>query len=81
LVPKCHNPGTEELPLGDSLLAVNNPRGWINPTLPTAAACLGCHTDKSVASHALANTTSLGEGCPVCHDPNGQFSVDKMHAR
>ncbi len=78
---KCHNPGTEQLPLGDNLLAVNNPRGWINPTLPTAAACLACHTDKSAASHALANTTTLGEGCPVCHGPNGQFSVDKMHAR
>ncbi|HKW96460.1 MAG TPA: OmcA/MtrC family decaheme c-type cytochrome [Bryobacteraceae bacterium] len=78
---KCHNSGTEELPLGDSLLSVNNPRGWINPTPPTTAACLGCHTDKSAASHALANTTTLGEGCPVCHDPNGQFSIDKMHAR
>ena len=78
---KCHVAGSEQLPLNDNLLPVVNPRGYINPTPPTTAACIGCHTDKPTASHALANTTSLGEACPVCHGPDADFSIDKVHAR
>jgi OmcA/MtrC family decaheme c-type cytochrome len=78
---KCHVAGSEQLPLKDNLLSVVTPRGYTNPTPPTAAACLACHTDKSAASHALGNTTSLGEACPVCHGPDADFSIDKVHAR
>jgi OmcA/MtrC family decaheme c-type cytochrome len=78
---KCHVAGSEQLPLGDALLSVVTPRGFMNPTPPTTAACLGCHVTKSAASHALANNTTLGEACDVCHGPSGQFSIDKVHAR
>lgn len=78
---KCHVNSSEQLPLGDNLLNVTTPRGYINPTPPTTAACIACHTDKTAASHAVANTTPLGEACVVCHGPDAQFSIDKIHAR
>ncbi|MBZ5596659.1 MAG: OmcA/MtrC family decaheme c-type cytochrome [Acidobacteriia bacterium] len=78
---KCHVNSSEQLPLGDNLLNVTTPRGYINPTPPTMAACVACHTDKTAASHAVANTTQLGEACVVCHGPDAQFSIDKIHAR
>jgi OmcA/MtrC family decaheme c-type cytochrome len=78
---KCHVNSSEQLPLSDALLNVQTPRGYINPTPPTTAACTACHTDKSAMSHAVANTTSLGEACVVCHGPDAQFSIDQVHAR
>jgi hypothetical protein len=72
---------SEQLPLADNLLSVVNPRGLINPTPPTTAACIACHDDRPAASHALGNTTRLGEACPVCHSPDALFSIDKVHAR
>ena len=78
---KCHVNASEQLPLGDGLLNVTTPRGYINPTPPTTAACIACHTDKTAASHAMANTTTLGEACVVCHGPSAQFSIDQVHAR
>jgi hypothetical protein len=60
---------------------VASPGGFTPTTAPIAAACQGCHDDKSTASHALANTTSLGESCATCHGSNGEFAVDKVHAR
>ena len=78
---KCHTAGSEQLPLADNLLNVNNPRALINPTPPTTAACTACHDNRTAASHAMANTTALGEACEVCHSSDAQFSVDKVHAR
>src|SRR5215471_2904406 len=78
---KCHVNASEQLPLKDNLLNVVTPRGYMNPTTPTAAACLACHDDKPAASHALGNTTTLGEACSVCHSPDAQFAIDKVHAR
>jgi cytochrome c553 len=60
---------------------VNTTGQFLPSTGPIAAACQGCHDDKATASHALANTTSLGESCVTCHGINGQFSVDSVHAR
>jgi len=60
---------------------VASPGGFTPATAPIAAACLGCHDEKSTASHALANTTSLGESCATCHGANAEFAVDKVHAR
>jgi OmcA/MtrC family decaheme c-type cytochrome len=78
---KCHVNESEDLPLSPNLLPVVTPRDYLNPTQPETAACLACHTDKATASHALANTTTLGESCDVCHGSDGEFSVDKVHAR
>lgn len=77
----CHVNGSEQVPLPDSLLPVQNPAAFINPAPPATAACLACHDGKTSASHALANTTQLGEACSVCHSDGAQFSVNKVHAR
>jgi OmcA/MtrC family decaheme c-type cytochrome len=79
---KCHVNGSEQLPLPANLLSVITPRDYITITPPTTAACLGCHTDKSTASHALSNISgALGESCDVCHGQSAEFSIDKVHAR
>jgi OmcA/MtrC family decaheme c-type cytochrome len=76
----CHTNGSEQnLPVG--LNPVVDPQGWINPVQPTSSACSGCHVSKGEASHFLANTTSLGEGCAVCHASGAQFAVDAVHAQ
>ena len=77
----CHVNNSQELPLPDGLLPVVDPRGLLNPDMPTTAACTGCHTTVYAASHALANTTRLGESCAACHGTSADFSVDKVHAQ
>ena len=78
---ECHVNGSEQLPLKDNLLSVQDPRGFLPVIGPTTAACTACHTDKSTASHALTNTNQLGESCAVCHGPDDDFAVSKVHAR
>ncbi|HYM12581.1 MAG TPA: OmcA/MtrC family decaheme c-type cytochrome [Bryobacterales bacterium] len=79
---QCHANSSEQLPLRDGLLPSLQPRGWYSPQLPTAAACLACHTEKAPAAHALAQTSQqLGESCEVCHGPDADFAIDKVHAR
>jgi len=78
---KCHVNNSQQLPLPRNLLQVKDPRGWLNPVGPESAACLGCHDNLPAASHALANTSALGESCAACHGPNREFSVDRVHAR
>jgi OmcA/MtrC family decaheme c-type cytochrome len=78
---KCHLPDTEQLPLPKGVLPSVAPRDYINPMQPVTAACLACHGSQEAASHALLNTSSLGEACRVCHGPTAEFSVDKVHAR
>jgi OmcA/MtrC family decaheme c-type cytochrome len=77
----CHVNGSEQLPLEETAIQVNNPRGMLNPVGPTAAACTSCHTSVYAASHALVNTSRLGESCAACHGPNADFSVSRSHAR
>jgi len=79
----CHVNSTEQndLPLMTSLNQVTDPQGWINPVQATASACSGCHVSKAEASHFLANTTALGEGCAVCHTSGAQFAVDAEHVQ
>jgi OmcA/MtrC family decaheme c-type cytochrome len=64
-----------------AVAAVASPGGFTPTTLPIAAACQGCHDDRSTASHALANTTALGESCTACHGQSSDFSMDKVHSR
>ena len=76
----CHVNGSESnLPTGRSL--VKNPQAPINPMGAITTACTGCHATMATASHALANTTSLGESCATCHGPTSEFSVSKVHAQ
>jgi OmcA/MtrC family decaheme c-type cytochrome len=76
----CHIKSSEQnLPIG--LNQVVDPQGWINPNLAVAGACSGCHTSKAEASHFLANTTSLGESCTVCHSSGAAYAVDQVHAQ
>jgi OmcA/MtrC family decaheme c-type cytochrome len=76
----CHVNGSEQnLPVG--LNATTDPQGPINPDPPVTAACTGCHTAIATASHAVANTTVLGESCQVCHATGAAFSVSQVHAQ
>lgn len=77
----CHVGNSEQLPLRQGLLPSQAPRDEINPKEPITAACLACHTSRPAASHALLNTSRLGEACEVCHGPNADFSINKVHAR
>jgi OmcA/MtrC family decaheme c-type cytochrome len=75
----CHiNASEQNLPVG--LNPVIDPQGPINPILTVASACTGCHLNLATASHALANSTTLGESCTVCHSSGAAFSVGQMHA-
>ena len=60
---------------------VRDPQGPINPVKPITSACTGCHVSISTASHALVNTSVLGESCDTCHGPTSQFSVARVHAQ
>jgi OmcA/MtrC family decaheme c-type cytochrome len=76
----CHVNGSEQnLPFG--LANVLDPQGPVLVNPPISSACSGCHVDIPAASHMLANTTSLGEACPVCHSAGAAFAVDKVHAQ
>lgn len=77
----CHLAGTYMVENVGAQAMVATTGHYLPMTGPIAAACQGCHDDKSTASHALANTTVLGESCAACHGANGEFSVDKVHAR
>ena len=79
---KCHLNGSEQLPLPDSELPSQQPRGWFTPQQPATTACLACHTEKSAAAHAVLNASpQLGEACEVCHGQDADFSINKVHAR
>jgi OmcA/MtrC family decaheme c-type cytochrome len=79
---QCHVNNSEQLPLREGLLPSQAPRDLITVKQPIQAACLACHTDRPPAAHAALNTSpQLGESCEVCHGPNADFSIDKVHAR
>jgi OmcA/MtrC family decaheme c-type cytochrome len=77
----CHLAGTYLPENIGAQAAVASTKGFTKTTLPTAAACQGCHDDKATASHALANTTAIGESCVACHGSSKEFSVDRVHQR
>lgn len=60
---------------------VLDPQGFINPVKPNSSTCIGCHVTADASSHALANTTLIGESCVVCHGTGSAFAVGKMHAQ
>ena len=76
----CHTNGSEnpsDAQLNESPVAT--PQYPLNPMQPTTTACYGCHDAKSMLSHALTNTTQLGESCSVCHSTSADFSPTKVH--
>jgi OmcA/MtrC family decaheme c-type cytochrome len=75
---KCHVNSSNELPIG-ATLNVSSPRAFIPSMGPITAACTACHDPEATASHALSNTTSLGEACIVCHGEGAQFAVSAVH--
>jgi OmcA/MtrC family decaheme c-type cytochrome len=77
----CHMPGTYLVENVGAQAMVASPGGFTPTTAPIAAACQGCHDDKATASHALANTTVIGESCAACHSAGEEFSVDRVHQR
>jgi OmcA/MtrC family decaheme c-type cytochrome len=76
----CHVNNSQRLPLPDGVQQVQDPQGLLNPVGPESVSCLSCHTTVDAASHALINTSRLGESCAVCHGPNADFSVARVHA-
>jgi len=77
----CHKTGTYLVESVGATANVASPGGFTKTTPPISAACQGCHDDKATASHALANTTVIGESCAACHSAGEQFSVDRVHQR
>ena len=77
----CHVNGSEQLPLSAGHLSVNDPEAPIPNPGPETAACVSCHTAIFASSHALANTTTLGESCSACHGSSADFSINRVHAR
>lgn len=76
----CHvNSSEQNLPIG--LNAVTVPQSAVNPMPRTTADCTACHATTNALSHAAGNTSTLGESCKVCHGPNGDWAVSKMHAQ
>jgi OmcA/MtrC family decaheme c-type cytochrome len=78
---KCHVGTTYTVPLPDGLAPTDAPAFFTTPLQPTASACLGCHNAEHAASHAVANTTPLGESCAVCHQEGADFAATKVHSR
>ena len=77
----CHVNNSHTVVPAAGVSMVTDPRGYFNPTHITTGACLGCHTSRDAASHALANTTTLGESCGACHGADNEFSVSRVHAQ
>jgi OmcA/MtrC family decaheme c-type cytochrome len=77
----CHINSSYEVDNVGAVASIATPGEYTPTTPPITAACQGCHDSKPTASHALANTTALGESCVTCHGINTQFAVDTVHAR
>src|ERR1035438_2151195 len=73
----CHLAGTYLVENVGAKAAVASTGAFTKTTPPISAACQGCHDDVATASHALANTTVLGESCAACHKAGEAASVDR----
>ena len=77
----CHVNNSEQLPVSEAALPVQEPGSPLTTMGPTAAACTGCHDGLAVLSHTLSNTNKVGESCAACHGGDAEMSVTNMHAR
>jgi len=69
------------LPLPEGALPTHSPAAQIPVMGPATATCLSCHDSDATASHALANSSDLGESCATCHGDGKTYSVERVHAR
>ena len=65
----------------EGALPTHSPAAQIPVMEPITATCLSCHDSDSAASHALGNTSALGEACETCHGDGKTYSVTRVHAR
>ncbi len=81
----CHVGTSYTVPVAAGTVATATPKNYWSPTMPIAAACLGCHDAVTTAAHAFINTTAFGgmqvESCEVCHKESADHAVSKIHAR
>lgn len=77
----CHVNNSYQLPITAALRDIKEPAGPLTERKPETNACTSCHASKSAIAHAQINTATFGESCAVCHGPNAEFSVDRVHAR
>jgi OmcA/MtrC family decaheme c-type cytochrome len=77
----CHVNNSQQLPLREGMLPVQDARQVMPTAMPETAACTGCHSSNYAKAHALSNTNRIGEACATCHGPSAEFSVDRVHAR
>ena len=77
----CHVDDSYTLPLPANLEMVETPRDFFTPMGPETAACLSCHDSKAAASHALSNSSDIGEACAACHGTGKTYDVERVHAR
>ncbi len=75
----CHE-GTSYMVPVKAKADKRDPRGFLDPVKPATGACTGCHVSLDAASHALVNTSQLGESCGACHGTGKTYAVDKVHA-
>jgi OmcA/MtrC family decaheme c-type cytochrome len=81
---KCHEPGANEIPLPEGVLATQMPQadGTVKALTPIMSACVACHTKEPAKAHMEAQIAAVGrESCVVCHGRGREFSVEKMHRR
>jgi len=77
----CHVNNSYQVDNVGAVASVASAGGFTPTTPPISAACQGCHDDKATASHALSNTSALGEACVTCHGIGAEFAVDTVHVR
>lgn len=78
---QCHEGSSHTLPMKAGLLPVKNGLAPVNPVPVATNACTSCHTSEAAWSHAIGNTTQLGESCSVCHAEGKSAGVNKVHAQ
>jgi len=78
----CHAAGTYTVDaIPEGALPTHSPAAAIPDMEPITATCLSCHDSDASASHALANTSALGESCDTCHGEGKTYSVTRVHAQ
>jgi OmcA/MtrC family decaheme c-type cytochrome len=76
----CHVGNSYEVPT-PGIEPTITPYEFYSPIPANSSACLACHDSLDAAAHTFVNTSPFGESCGVCHGPNGEMSVSRVHAK